>query len=115
MRYPQENYTWLCSELVTFSYQSGVETHETTANLEEISPSLAVLLIDGTCEDGGLVSFIVQGHRLSGCVQGRSCDPLLGCFVTVELDSSSQWSEAWFKPEHLIRAAVLPCVEASAA
>ncbi len=85
------------------------------ANLEQISPSSAVLLADTAVENGCSVSFVVQGYELTGQVTAETLDDLLGWFLTVELDSATQWSPELFSPEHVLRLEALAQVATSAA
>ncbi|HZU29267.1 MAG TPA: hypothetical protein VFA04_27340 [Bryobacteraceae bacterium] len=116
MRYQAENTTWLCSELVTLVYQHGFERRAVTANLEQISPSSAVLLIDAPIGNfSDIVAFIAQGHELRGRVTGIEQDRLLGSLLTIELDVSTRWTPEWFTPEHALRVDRRQAVAASAA
>jgi hypothetical protein len=93
----------LCSEVVSVLYEDrSRKTRQTTANLEEISTNSALLCLEESVQRGRAISFRVKNHDLYGIVESCVADPLLGYFVTVALDKSSQWSEKWFTPEHLL-------------
>lgn len=95
--------TCLCSELISATYEDNLgRTHETSANLEEISSDAVTLLLDGCTKRGRRLSFVAQGHTLSGVVESCAWEPELGYFVTVRLDDSSRWSAAQFTPEHML-------------
>ena len=109
MRYLVQNTTWLCSELVTLLYKNGAELCETTANLEQISRSSAVLLSDVTITPATAIAFVAQGYLLRGTVTSVENDDALGTFLSIELDTETQWSPECFRPEHAL------CVDAQQA
>lgn len=93
----------LCSELVAVLYEDrSRQTRQTHGNLEEISSTSALLCMEESLQRGRAVSFRVKNHDLYGVVESCVKDPILGYFVRVALDKSSQWSEKWFTPEHLL-------------
>ena len=93
----------LCSELVSVLYEDrSRKTRQATANLEEISKTSAVLCLEERVQRGTAISFRCRHHDLYGIVESCVAHPQLGFFVTVTLDKSSQWSEKWFTPEHLL-------------
>jgi|SRR5579884_136100 len=93
----------LCSELVSVLYEDrSRKTRQTMANLEEISTDSALLCLEESVQRGRAISFRVKHYDLYGVVESCVSDPVLGYFVTVKLDKSSQWSEKWFTPEHLL-------------
>lgn len=93
----------LCSELVSVLYEDrSRKTRQTLANLEEISETSAVLCLEERVQRGRAISFRCRNHDLYGIVESCVAHPQLGFFVTMTLDKSSQWSEKWFTPTHLV-------------
>jgi hypothetical protein len=94
---------YLCSELVTvtFEEQPG-DIHQQTANLEEISSTSAVVLIDEKPRLGSSISLSLKGRDLFGVIRARLYDAALGWFVVVVLDAESLWHRDWFSPQHLL-------------
>ncbi len=99
---------YLCSELVTVVYEphSGELCHA-TANLEEISMTSAIVLLDDNPRLGSPISLTVKGRDLFGLITSRVYDPALGWFITITLDADSTWRRKSFSPQHLL--AVCPC------
>jgi hypothetical protein len=95
---------YLCSELVSVLYEDRRHNvHQTTANLEDISPNSAeLLLFDNILQRGTAISFCAKDHDLYGVVQSCEQDPILGWFARVRLDQSSRWSGRKFIPEHFL-------------
>ena len=94
---------YLCSELVKVTYEDHFQSiHEAVANIEEISSTEAMLLVDENLEPGLPVSFQARGHYLHGVVESSDFDQDLGWFVQIELDSASPWSARMFVPEHFL-------------
>ncbi len=95
--------TYQCSELVKVLYEDHFgQTRETIANLEEISPKAVTLLCDDPLGPGLPLSISVKNHALYGFIQSSVLDPILGWFVTVNLDKCSRWCGRWFVPEHFL-------------
>src|SRR5579884_3843496 len=93
----------LCSELVSVLYEDrSRQTRQTVGNLEEISTTSALLCLEESVQRGRAISFHVKNHDLYGVVESCVADRLLGYFITMALDKSSQWSDKWFTPEHLL-------------
>ena len=105
---------WLCSELITVLYTVNGRPLRATANLEEISQSWALVLLDRSPECGSYLSFIAQGQELRGIVKEIRYEPLLGWFACLELDRRSPWSEAWFRPKHGLQVRVAAPVSSAA-
>jgi hypothetical protein len=92
-----------CSELVKVLYEDPHGgTHETIANLEDISSNWATLLCDARLDTGLPVSFCVKGRDLYGFIRARVFDPILGWFVSITLDPDSRWCGRLFVPEHFL-------------
>jgi len=92
----------LCSELVSIVFASGKRTQRAlSGNLEEIGERTAVVLSDAPIKGGSKVQIACQTHALKGVVKSCKFQDWLGFFVEVELDADSQWSPAWFSPQHL--------------
>lgn len=63
---PEHNGQWryLCSELVRVEYEAAPGTvRQLTGNLEEISPTAAVLLLDINVQRGRVLSFQAQNRQ----------------------------------------------------
>jgi hypothetical protein len=94
---------FLCSELVTVTYEGQPgEIHQTTANLEEISSSCAVVLLDQKPSVGAVISLAIKDHDLFGVIKATLHDTILGWFTVVSLDAASLWNADWFSPQHLL-------------
>jgi len=94
---------FLCSELVTVTYEEQPgEIHQMTANLEEISSTCAVVLLEEKPSLGSAISLSVKGRDLFGVIKGHLYDATLGWFVVVALDAASLWNRDWFSPKHLL-------------
>jgi len=93
----------LCSELVSVLYEDrSRKTRQLTGNLEEISQTSALVCLEERVQRGRAISFRCRQHDLYGVVESCIAHPQLGYFVTITLDKSSQWSEKWFTPAHLL-------------
>jgi hypothetical protein len=94
----------LCSEIVSVTRLSGPGRHQILdGNLEEIGERNAVILLENALPDGTRVRVRVNGNELNGSVTSCTRDRVLGCFVAIELDLESRWSEKWFVPQHLFK------------
>jgi hypothetical protein len=92
----------LCSELVSIVFPSDKRNPRAlSGNLEEIGEHTAVVLSDAPIKGGSKVRIACQTHALKGVVKSCTFQQWLGFFVEVELDADSQWSPAWFSPQHL--------------
>jgi hypothetical protein len=92
----------LCSELVSIVFASDKRTPlALSGNLEEIGERTAVVLSDAPIKGGSKVRIACKTHALRGVVKSCKFQAWLGFFVEVELDPDSQWSPAWFSPQHL--------------
>ena len=93
----------LCSELVSVLYEDRFNrTRSASANLEQISPSHAVLLSDECPEPGKPIAFYAQDQEFYGTVESLELDDTLGCFTRVRLDARSRWNGRVFVPEHFL-------------
>ena len=96
---------FLCSELVTVLYEDHPgELFKATANLEEISTTSAVLLLEEKPRLGAPILLDIKGHDLFGVITSSLYDAVLGWFVTVTLDPESCWRRDSFSPRHLLSA-----------
>jgi hypothetical protein len=99
---------YLCSELVTVIYEEHPgKLCQATANLEEISMTSVVVLLDEKARLGSPISLTVKGRDLFGLITSRIYDATLGWFVSITLDADSTWRREGFSPEHLL--AVCAC------
>lgn len=102
--------TYLCSELVSLQYVDATgRRRRTTANLEEIGPRCASVLVDARIPRGAFTTIETQGQRLLGVVRGAVHEEQLGWFVEVRLAPESSWSLKRYSPEHLLSAFRTPC------
>jgi hypothetical protein len=94
---------YLCSELVTVTYEEQPgEIRQATANLEEISTTCAVVLLEEKPKLGASISLAVKDRDLFGVIKAALYDAALGWFVIVALDTASLWRREWFSPKHLL-------------
>lgn len=99
------SYQYLCSELITVTYEQRLgQIQQAIANLEEISTSAAVVLLDEKPRLGVPISLTIQGHDLFGVIASRVYDETLGWFTSVIFDAASEWSPELFTPDHLLDA-----------
>jgi hypothetical protein len=97
------NCQFLCSELVTVTYEEQPgEIRQMTANLEEISATSAVVLLEEKPSLGSTISLSIKGRDLFGVIKGSLYDATLGWFVIVAFDAASLWNRDWFAPKHLL-------------
>lgn len=94
---------YLCSELVQaiFEPMPG-EIRQTTANLEEISATSAVILMQERPRLGAPISLSIQDHDVFGVLTSSVYDPVLGYYATIALDTESSWNERQVSPKHLL-------------
>lgn len=93
----------LCSQRVSLICSDlGGWWHTVPGNLEEIAKDSAMILSDGPISSGKKVRILCGTNQLKGTVQTCVHDDLLGFFVEVRFDRDSQWSEPWFRPQHLL-------------
>src|SRR6202161_1945995 len=79
---------YLCSELVTVTYEEQPgEIRQTTANLEEISTTCAVVLLEEKPKVGCSISLAIKGRDLFGEIKDTLYDAALGWFAVVTLDA----------------------------
>jgi hypothetical protein len=105
---------YLCSELITVIYEEHPgKLCQTTANLEEISMTSVMVLLDEKPRLGSPISLTVKGRDLFGLITSALNDPTLGWFVSIALDPDSTWRREWFSPKHLL--AVCGCSAEGAA
>jgi hypothetical protein len=105
---PEHRGQWryLCSELVRIDYEAAPGTiQQLTGNLEEISPTSAILLLDTGVRRGQPLSFLAQNRRLCGVVDSWVYEPPLGYFVAVRFLDGYEWREDHFRPAHLLKVA----------
>jgi hypothetical protein len=94
---------YLCSELVTVTYEDCPgQLRQTTANLEEISPTNVTVLLDEKPRLGSAISLTVKGRDLFGLVTSRRHDTTQGCMVNITLDADSTWPREWFSSQRLL-------------
>ena len=94
----------LCSERVSIicSDMDGW-WHTVQGNLEEIEEGSALVLAEGPISSNKKVRICCGSKQLKGTVKTCEHDDVLGFCVEVQFDSDSQWSERWFRPNHLLK------------
>jgi hypothetical protein len=98
---------YLCSEIITVTYEDAPgEICQSIANLEEISRTCAVVLMDERPRLGSPMYLSVNAHDLFGVITSSVYDATLGWFVPVTLDADSTWQPQSFSPEHLLAVCV---------
>ncbi len=104
----------LCSERVSIicSDMNGW-WHTVQGNLEEIEEGSALVLAEGPISPNKKVRICCESKQLKGTVESCVHDDVLGFFVEVRFDSDSQWSERWFRPDHLLRLTSTPPLRAA--
>jgi hypothetical protein len=97
----------LCAELVELVWKDAAgQTCRRLANLEDISSSGINLQSDVAIRKGGPVTVRYRDRDLAGVV--RYCEHReLGYFLGIHLETSCDWSEDRFRPEHLFDPAEL--------
>jgi hypothetical protein len=97
------NCQYLCSELVTVTYEEEPgKICQTVANLEEISATGAVVLLEEQPSVGATISLSIQGRDVFGVIKGRLHDAVLGWYAMLAFDATSVWNHQWTKPKHLL-------------
>lgn len=95
---------YLCSQRVLVNCSDpGGWWHTVPGNLEEIADESALVLADGPISPGKKVRVFCGEDQVKGTVEACVHDEVLGFFVEVKFDSDCQWSERWFRPQHLLR------------
>lgn len=94
---------YLCSEIVQaiFEPKPG-EICQTTANLEEISATSAVVLMEERPRLGAPISLSIQDYDVFGVITSSDHHPALGWFATIALEPESSWNEQQVSPKHLL-------------
>jgi hypothetical protein len=94
---------FLCSELVTVMYEECPgELQQMVANLEEISVSSAIVLLEERPRLGSPIALEIKGRDLYGVITSSVYDRTLGWFVTITLDPGSSWHKDSMAPKHLL-------------
>ncbi len=93
---------YLCSELVSITRHGAPESAVVPGNLEAIGERSAVVLTEVPFKRGTEISITAKSHILRGHVERCLHDGPLGCYIDVQLDSESHWSEQRFRPQHLL-------------
>jgi hypothetical protein len=94
---------YLCSEIVKVIYEDQPgEVYQIIGNLEEISASNAVVLLENRPRLGSPISLEIKGRDLFGVITSSVYDATLGWFITVTLDAASSWRRDSIAPQHLL-------------
>jgi hypothetical protein len=95
----------LCSDLIHLRL-AGAERADLTANLEDISPSGACVLVEEPLPIGTAVCLVCHQCQFSG--QVRYCiHNEIGYFAGIRFDAGQKWSREEYEPAHLLDPAVL--------
>jgi hypothetical protein len=102
MRERRSEIRMLCADLVEVRWRSGAgRPRRATALLEDISASGACLQMETAVPLGIGIRWECPKREFAGYV--RYCVYReIGYFVGVEFDSTSRWSKAAYKPQHLL-------------
>jgi hypothetical protein len=91
----------MCSDLVKVRLHDGADPEEFVANLEDISPSGACLLLEAALPDGASIEVISSTCRLKGKV--RCCRFVeIGYVVGVAFNERQSWSRERYEPQNLL-------------
>lgn len=91
---------YLCSQLVTAIYEPRPgEFCQAMANLEEISTTSALVLLQQKPRLGSPISLVIKGHDLFGVITSSLYDAAAGWLVAITLDAESAWRREWFSPK----------------
>jgi hypothetical protein len=92
----------LCSDLVTVEWTDRTgATRKEIANLEDISAHGVCLQTGSEIPAGTAVRITAGDSQL--CGNARYCrEDELGCYVGVQMEPGSEWSEQSFQPKHLL-------------
>ena len=92
----------LCADLVELHWKdSSGRNHQSTANLEDISPSGLCLQVDVPIPVYAEVRISFPSGEYTGVV--RYCQSKdFAHFVGVEFETGCRWSRAEFMPQHLL-------------
>jgi hypothetical protein len=93
----------LCSELISVVCMNDDDSCSLVhGNLEEISETSAVVLLERVVRLGTKVELVCKTETLKGFVDAYSWDEHIGFFIEIRLDAESRWSPQWFAPEHFL-------------
>ena len=92
----------LCADLIEIGWQDGSgKTQRAQAVLEDISASGACLQLEGPLPLGAAIQWRSPKKEFQGTV--RYCVYReIGYFAGVQLDPSTRWSKAKYRPQHLL-------------
>ncbi|HEV3329411.1 MAG TPA: PilZ domain-containing protein [Bryobacteraceae bacterium] len=98
---------FMCADLVKIQVGRGRKrTHETVANLEDISPSGACLQLETAVQEGADVQILCARCKLRGKI--KYCRLIeSGYCVGVEFNKPKSWTLRRFKPRHFLDIALL--------
>lgn len=92
----------LCSELVRVEWRDEFDEQRcVTANLEEIWPDGAQVLLEIPVRKGTPLRIATRGPVFPGTVTRCEAHPL-GYFVDVVFDADVTWSPDHYRPQHLL-------------
>jgi hypothetical protein len=92
---------FLCSAEVKVLFEDeSWNTHSAVGNLEGFGSHSATLLMDEPLPPWRPVAISLKGQDLYGIVESNEIDDLLGCFVTIQLNSPYRWTHPSSLPDH---------------
>jgi hypothetical protein len=91
-----------CSQVVTVIYEPEPgEFCQVMANLEEISTTSAVVLLQQRPRLGSPISLVIKGHDLFGVITSSLYDAAVGWLVAVTLDVDSTLRRESVSPKRM--------------
>jgi hypothetical protein len=100
MRERRSEVRLLCSALIQVRLESSGKPAKIGANLEEISPSGACVLLEQPVETGAEISLLCRSRKFRGIV--RYCiHHEIGYFAGIQF-AGCKWSRELYEPEHLV-------------
>jgi hypothetical protein len=91
-----------CSDLIQVWIEvAGAEPKEVTANLEDISPSGASVLLEQEVPAGARLCLALGKHKFHGQVTHCTRNEI-GYFAGVRFDAERKWSRKLYEPQHLL-------------
>ena|ERR1035438_3187707 len=93
----------LCADLVEVSWLDKMgESRSAIANLEDISPEGACLMMETPVPLEFLLHVRSLRGDFTGCVRYCQYDPECGYSLGLEFDEGSHWSARKFRPRHML-------------
>jgi hypothetical protein len=90
----------LCSDLIRVRLE-GAAGREIDANLEDISPSGACVLLEQPVAAGAAISLLCRKRKFRGVVK-YCVHHEIGYLAGVQFDAGHKWSRELYEPKHLV-------------